>query len=79
MVARFYRTAFWALVMFILGNATAFVTFGLNTVSKTEFVRYENAVEAHLSSQDTHIQKLEQTNANLVGQLKARQEIDVIP
>lgn len=65
-------TLFIALLTFVGGNVSAFLTFGLNTVSKSEFHESSVAVNQRLDQQDGHLSAIDAKLSNISGQLTAK-------
>lgn len=74
-----YRTGFFILVAFILGNAMSFAVFGLHVVSADQFEKASTVVTTRLDQQDQHMQSIDMHIANLTGQLTARKMISGNP
>ena len=75
----FYKRAFWALVVFCLGNGTGFLAFGLNRASATDVDKATTSITTRLDSQDAHLQSIDTKFANLSGQLLAKKVIATVP
>lgn len=74
--AAFWRNTTLMLIMFILGNGVAFVSFGLNTASKQELakaIEQQNAQSAALQKQ---LVSLDNSMNELVGYLRGKKVID---
>lgn len=80
---RFYKTAFFVLVSFLLGNGVNFLIFGLHTASKSDLqaqsqvqTQQYDAIEASLSGVEAHLSAIDNSYADLTGQLRAKKLID---
>lgn len=72
----FYKTAFFILVSFILGNALSFFVFGLHVVSSDQFDKANEALTSRLDQQDAHMQSIDRKLENLTGQLTAKKMVE---
>jgi hypothetical protein len=75
----FYKRAFWALVVFALGNGTSFLAFGLNRVTKTDFTAATRAIETRLDKHDDHLSLIDENISDLRGQLKGEKLLGPTP
>lgn len=68
---------FIALAVFVAGNGTSYLAFGLHDVTREDFNTARQATDAKLDAQNDEIEALRQEVNNLVVELRVRKEIEV--